>query len=54
MGNIKQTKGNKNNIPIVKTNLKKEDVNILSVRLGVEIATIVINQYKLSQSPKPC
>ncbi|MFA5750018.1 MAG: hypothetical protein WC895_02235 [Candidatus Shapirobacteria bacterium] len=37
--------------PIVETNLKPEDLDVLSIEMGEEIATIVINKIVLLQSP---
>lgn len=38
-------------LPIVETNLKQEDLEILSVKLGEEIAVVVIDEISSSQSP---
>lgn len=37
--------------PIVETNLKPEDMDVLSIEMGEEIATIVIDKIVLLQSP---
>lgn len=38
---------------IVETNLKQEDLDLLSTRMGEEIAMIVIDKIISSQSSKP-
>jgi hypothetical protein len=37
--------------PVVETNLKPEDMDVLSTEMGEEIAMIVINKIVLLQSP---
>jgi len=37
--------------PIVETNLKPEDLDVLSIEMGEEIAAIVVNKIVLLQSP---
>ncbi|OGD62498.1 hypothetical protein A2160_00270 [Candidatus Beckwithbacteria bacterium RBG_13_42_9] len=38
-------------LPVVETNLKQEDLEILSVKLGEEIAAVVIDEILSIQSP---
>ena len=39
--------------PVVETNLKPEDLDVLSIEMGEEIAEIVVNKIMSSQSAVP-